>query len=70
MYSDSDWAGIRESRKFTSGAFLFHGDHWIKAYSKTQANIALSGAEAEHYLMVHAASAGLRLKAMMKPLSP
>ena len=75
VYSDSDWAGCRESRKSTSGAyFLFHGDHLIKAYSKTQANIALSSAEAEYYSMVKSASEGLWLKAMTmdycEPLSP
>ena len=46
----------------------------IKAYSKTQVNIALSSAEAECYSMVKAASEGLGLKAMTmdynKPLSP
>ena len=74
VYSDSDWAGCRETRKSTSGACFFHGDHLIKAYSKTQANIALSSAEAEYYSMVKAASEGLGLKAMTmdykKPLSP
>ena len=48
--------------------------HLIKAYSETQANIALSSAEAEYYSMVKVASEGLGLKAMTedyrKPLSP
>ena len=47
VYSDSDWAGCRETRKSTSGACFLHGDHLIKAYSETQAKIALSSAEAE-----------------------
>ena len=64
VYCDSDWAGCRESRKSTSGAALMHGSHLIKAYSKTQANIALSSAEAEYYSMVKAASEGLGLRAM------
>ena len=74
VYSDSDCAGCRGSRKSTSGACFFHGDHLIKAYSKTQAYIALSSAEAEYYSLVKAASQGLGFKAMaeeyMKPLSP
>ncbi len=53
---------------------MFHGEHLIKAYSKTQANIALFSAEAEYYSMVKAASEGLGFKAMTedyrKPLSP
>ena len=36
----------------------------IKAYSKTQAHISFSSAEAEYYSMVKAASEGLGLKAM------
>ena len=64
VYSDSDWAGCRESWKSTSGACFFHGEHLIKTYSKTQANIALSSAEAEYYSMVKAAPEGLGLKTM------
>ena len=74
VYSDSDWAGCRESRKSRSGACFLHGNHLIKAYSKTQANIALCSAEAEYYSTVKAASEGLGIKAMtedyLKPLSP
>ena len=55
-YSDSDWAGCRETRKSTSGACFMHGAHLIKSYSRTQANIALSSGEAEYYSMVKAAS--------------
>ena len=47
VYSDSDWASCRQFRKSTSGACFFHGDHLIKASSKTQANIELSHAEVE-----------------------
>ena len=41
-----------------------HGGHLLKAYSKTQANIALSSGEAEFYSMVHATSEALGMKAM------
>ena len=41
-----------------------HGTHLLKAYAKTQANIALSSGEAEYYSMVKAASEGLGLRAM------
>ena len=64
MYSDSDWAGCRESRKSTSGSCFFHGEHLIKAYSKRQANIALASTEPEYYSMAKAVSEGLGLKAM------
>ena len=59
VYSDFDWARCRETRKSTSGECFFHGDRLIKAYWKTQANIALSSAEAEYYSMVKAPSEGL-----------
>ena len=63
-FTDSNWAGCKATRKSTSGAAFMHGQHLIKAYSRTQANIALSSAEAELYATVAAASEGLGLKAM------
>ena len=42
VYCDSDWAGCRKTRKSTSGGCFMHGTHLLKAYAKTQANIALS----------------------------
>ena len=41
-----------------------HGGHLLKAYSKTQVNIALSCGEAEFYSMMAASSEALGLKAM------
>ena len=64
VYTDSNWAGCKTSRKSTSGAVFLHGSHMLKAFSRTQANIALSSAEAELYATVMAASEGLGLKAM------
>ena len=34
-YSDSNWAGCRETRKSTSGACFMMGRHLIKAYART-----------------------------------
>ena len=65
-YTDSTWAGCRATRKSTSGAAFLHGRHLLKAYSRTQSNIALSSAEAELYATVAAASEGLGLKAMAR----
>ena len=66
VFTDSNWAGCKMSRKSTSGATFMHGGHLLKAYSRTQSNIALSSAEAELYATVVAASEGLGMKAMAK----
>ena len=48
-FSDSNWAGCHDTRKSASGACFMHGSHLLKAYSRTQSNIALSSGEAEYY---------------------
>jgi hypothetical protein len=62
--SDSNWAGCHDTRKSTSGACIMHGSHLIKAYSRTQSNIALSSGEAEYYALVSTASEALGIVAM------
>ena len=66
VYTDSNWAGCKATRKSTSGATFMHGCHLLKAFARTQANIALSSAEAELYATVLAASEGLGMKAMAR----
>ena len=74
VYTDSSWAGCRETRKSTSGATFLHDGHVIKHYSRTQSTIAPSSAEAELYAIVSAASESLGLAAMCgeygQPLCP
>ena len=41
-FSDSNCAVCHDTRKSTSGACCMHGSHLLKAYSRTQSNIALS----------------------------
>jgi hypothetical protein len=52
LYTDSDWAGCRRTRKSTSGGVLMIGSHCVKSWSATQGPLALSSAEAEYYSMV------------------
>ena len=52
LYTDSDWAGCRRTRKSTSGGIIMMGGHCIKSWSSTQGPLALSSAEAEYYSMV------------------
>ena len=46
-FSDSDWAGCKRTGKSTSGGVIKIGEHFIKGWSKTQASVTLSSAEAE-----------------------
>ena len=46
-YTDRDWAGWKLTRRSTSGALILHGSHLLLQYSRTQAGVALSSAEAE-----------------------
>ena len=66
VYVDSNWAGCPITRRSTIGACILHGSHLLRSYSKTQANVALSSAEAELYAMVSAASEGLGARAMVE----
>ena len=52
VYTDSDWAGCRRTRKSSSGGLLMLGSHCIKAWCSTQGALALSSAEAEYYSLV------------------
>ena len=61
LFTDSDWAGCRKTRKSTSGGAIMIGAHCVKAWSSTQGPIALSSAEAEYYSMVEGTT---RAKAM------
>ena len=51
-WTDSDWAGCVTTRRSTSGGIISHGTHFIKAWARTQAVVALSSAEAELYASV------------------
>ena len=68
VYSDSDWAGCKRTRKSTQGGIIMYGNHCIKSYSTTQSTIALSSAEAEYYVLVKAASCALGVKSMYSDL--
>jgi hypothetical protein len=68
LYTDSDWAGCRKTRRSTSGGVLFVGGHCLKTWSTTQAPIALSSAEAEYYAMVEGTTRAIGLKSMLSEL--
>ena len=64
IFTDTDWAGCRTTRKSTSGGIILNGRHYIKSWSRQQNLVSLSSAEAELYGLVKASSEGLGCKAM------
>ena len=67
-FVDSDWAGCRKSRKYTSGGIIFFGDVAVRAWSGNQAVIALISGEAEYYAALKGASAALGFQFMLRDL--
>ena len=65
-YTDSDWAGCRKTRRSTSGGCIMLGNHMVKMWSRTQATIALSSAEAELYATVKASAESMGIVSLMK----
>lgn len=47
LYTDSDWASCRQTRRSTSGGLIFHGSHLLHHWSRLQGKIAPSSGEAE-----------------------
>ena len=66
VYTDTDWAGCPRTRKSTSGGCLMVGRHLIKAWSATQASLALSSGEAEFYGVVRGVGVGMGLQALYR----
>jgi hypothetical protein len=55
VYTDSDWAGDKETRKSVTGFIIFFCSVPIFWKSKAQKAVALSSSEAEYYAMAEAA---------------
>ena len=68
LYTDSDWAGCRRTRRSTSGGAIKIGAHCIKTWSSTQMPVALSSAEAEYYAMVEGATRAIGARSMAQEL--
>ena len=68
VWSDTDFAGCKRTRRSTSGGVVMFGNHCIKTYSQTQETIALSSGESEFYGIVKAAAMGLGMKGLMEDL--
>ena len=68
VFTASDFAGCRKSRKSTSGGAIMVGQHCLKTWSNTQAIIAKSSAEAELYGVVCDATESLGMSTLIKDL--
>ena len=62
VYSDSDWAGHKGSRKSASSCFVKVDGTLLHSSSRTQGIIALSSGEAECYAAVSSSCDGIYLK--------
>ena len=68
QYSDSDWAGYKETRKSSSAGMVMLGDHTLKAYTRKQKIIARSSAEAELYAAALGASESKEIVSLLRDL--
>ena len=65
-YVDSDFAGCARTRKSTSGGVTLWGSQLVKAWSKTQATLALSSGEAELAAVVRGSTESLGVQALLE----
>ena len=65
VFTDSDWAGCKETRKSSSAGVLMLGKHTLKAYTRKQRIIAKSSAEAEQYAAALGAFEAKGVQSMM-----
>ena len=66
VFTDSDWAGCKETRKSSSAGVMMLGAHTLlKAYTRKQKVIAKSSAEAELYAAALGASEAKGVQSMM-----
>ena len=68
MFTDSDWAGCKETRKSSSAGVTMLGTHALKAYTRKQKIIARSSAEAELYAAALGASELKGIVSLMRDL--
>ena len=65
VWSDTDYAGCKLTRKSTSGGLVLFGAHMVKSWSSTQNLVSLSSGEAEYYGLVKAGSMALGIRGLL-----
>ena len=68
VFTDTDFAGCRASRRSTSGGCALRGTHLLKHWSVTQKVVTLSSGEAELAGVVRGASEGCGLQSLAADL--
>ena len=66
IWTDTDFAGCRRTRKSTSGGVAMLGSHLVKSWCSTQSIVSLSSGEAEYYGIVKGSSIGLGIRSMLE----
>ena len=67
-FTDSDWAGCKETRKSSSAGVVMLGEHALKAYTREQKVNARSTAEAELYAAALGASESKGIVSLLRDL--
>ena len=67
-FTDSDWAGCKETRESSSAGVIQLSNHTLKAYTRKQKIIAKSGEEAELYAAALGASESKGILSLLKGL--
>ena len=68
VYSDSNWASDKTTRKSTSGGVASISGGALKHWSSTQGTVAMSVGEAGYYSSVKAAAEDLEIQTLAKDL--
>ncbi len=65
VWSDTDFAGCKRTRRSTSGVVVAFGAHCAKNYSHMHERIALSSGESGFYGIVKVETMGLGMKGLL-----
>ena len=67
-YSDSDWAGCKETRKFSSAGVILLGSHILQACTRKEEIIAVSSTESELHAVALDASESKAIVSLLPDL--
>ena len=69
VFTDSDFAGCKTSRRSTSGGVIMHGSHCIKHWATTQSTLSLSSGESELHGIAKGIQNGIGFQSMAKDMA-